>query len=122
MLASSHNLSMSDRIDSGLTFSTLTLAFTMDPSPDAGAIGMESKLPATGTTIFAVMSALSAEYDAINLSQGFPDFDPPPEVLNAAIAAVQEGRKFIGIEIDHKYFEIACKRIEEAQKQLRLFA
>lgn len=37
------------------------------------------------------------------------------------VAAVQEGRKFIGIEIDEKYFDIACKRIEEAQKQLRLF-
>lgn len=37
------------------------------------------------------------------------------------VAAVQEGRKFIGIEIDEKYFDIACRRIEEAQKQLRLF-
>jgi hypothetical protein len=37
------------------------------------------------------------------------------------VAAVQEGRKFIGIEIEPKYFDIACKRIEEAQKQLRLF-
>lgn len=38
------------------------------------------------------------------------------------VAAVQEGRKFIGIEIEEKYFDIACRRIEEAQKQLRLFA
>ena len=37
------------------------------------------------------------------------------------VAAVQEGRKFIGIEIDEKYFDIACKRIEDAQKQLSLF-
>ena len=37
------------------------------------------------------------------------------------VAAVQEGRKFIGIEIDEGYFDIACNRIEEAQKQLRLF-
>ena len=37
---------------------------------------MESKLPEVGTTIFAVMSQLSAECDAINLSQGFPSFDP----------------------------------------------
>jgi DNA modification methylase len=37
------------------------------------------------------------------------------------VAAVQEGRKFIGIEIEPKYFDIACKRIEEAQKQLRLW-
>ncbi len=42
---------------------------------------IESKLPDVGTTIFTVMSALSAEHDAINLSQGFPDFDGPPELL-----------------------------------------
>jgi site-specific DNA-methyltransferase (adenine-specific) len=38
------------------------------------------------------------------------------------VAAVQEGRKFIGIEIERKYFDIACRRIEEAQRQQRLFA
>lgn len=38
------------------------------------------------------------------------------------VASVQEGRKFIGIEVEPKYFDIACRRIEEAQKQMRLFA
>lgn len=42
---------------------------------------MESKLPDVGTTIFAVMSQLAADCDAINLSQGFPSFDPDPELL-----------------------------------------
>lgn len=37
----------------------------------------ESKLPALGTTIFTQMSALAAQHQAINLSQGFPDFDGP---------------------------------------------
>lgn len=37
------------------------------------------------------------------------------------VAAIQLGRKFIGIEIDPGYFDIACKRIEEAWKQPRLF-
>jgi methionine transaminase len=36
-----------------------------------------SKLPGVGTTIFTVMSRLAAEAGAINLGQGFPDFDPP---------------------------------------------
>lgn len=36
------------------------------------------------------------------------------------VACVQTGRKFIGIEIDPGYFEIACKRIQEAQLQMRL--
>jgi site-specific DNA-methyltransferase (adenine-specific) len=38
------------------------------------------------------------------------------------IAAVQLGRGFIGIELDPKYFDIACQRIENAQRQERLFA
>ena len=45
-----------------------------------------------GTTIFATMSALATEHDAINLGQGFPDTDGPPEVLEAAVAAIRSGR------------------------------
>ncbi|MGL4566318.1 MAG: aminotransferase class I/II-fold pyridoxal phosphate-dependent enzyme, partial [Halioglobus sp.] len=46
---------------------------------------IESKLPAVGTTIFTRMSALAAECGALNLSQGFPDFDAP-ETLREAMA------------------------------------
>jgi len=42
---------------------------------------MDSKLPETGTTIFTVMSQLAAETGAINLSQGFPEFDPDPGLV-----------------------------------------
>lgn len=38
---------------------------------------MQSKLPDVGTTIFTVMSKMAQDYGAINLSQGFPDFDCP---------------------------------------------
>src|SRR5690242_11065705 len=41
---------------------------------------IDSKLPRVGTTIFTVMSRLAAEREAINLSQGFPDFDCAPEL------------------------------------------
>jgi methionine aminotransferase len=41
---------------------------------------IDSKLPHVGTTIFTVMSRLAAEHNAINLSQGFPDFDCAPEL------------------------------------------
>ena len=41
---------------------------------------VESKLPRVGTTIFTIMSRLAAEHGAINLSQGFPDFDCTPEL------------------------------------------
>ena len=44
-----------------------------------------------GTTIFAEMSALAAATGSINLGQGFPDTDGPPEVIEAAVAAIRAG-------------------------------
>ena len=52
---------------------------------------LTKRLQGFGTTIFAQMSALAIETGAINLGQGFPDTDGPPEVLAAAIAAIQAG-------------------------------
>ncbi|MCA0175720.1 MAG: aminotransferase class I/II-fold pyridoxal phosphate-dependent enzyme [Proteobacteria bacterium] len=52
---------------------------------------LPTKLPQTGTTIFAVMSALAAEHGAINLGQGFPDFAPDPALLAAVTEAMQAG-------------------------------
>lgn len=43
---------------------------------------LTSKLPDVGTTIFTVMSQLADDCDAINLSQGFPSFDPPAELID----------------------------------------
>ena len=40
-------------------------------------MNLTSKLPEVGTTIFSIMSGMAAEYEAINLSQGYPDFDVP---------------------------------------------
>jgi len=45
-----------------------------------------------GTTIFAEMSALAVTTGAVNLGQGFPDVDGPPEIAEAAAAAILEGR------------------------------
>ena len=42
---------------------------------------LSSRLPQVGTTIFTVMSALAQQHGAINLSQGFPDFDAPADLL-----------------------------------------
>ena len=53
---------------------------------------IESKLPQVGTTIFSVMSKLAAEHDAINLSQGFPDFQPPSALVGKVTEALAEGR------------------------------
>src|SRR5215510_2108449 len=50
------------------------------------------KLAPFGTTIFTEITQLAIEHGAVNLAQGFPDFDGPPFVKDAAIAAIQEGR------------------------------
>lgn len=54
-------------------------------------IEIHSKLPAQGVTIFSVMSALALKLNALNLSQGFPDFDAPPELLEALSRATHQG-------------------------------
>ena len=50
-----------------------------------------SRLPAVGTTIFTVMSNLAAQYDAVNLGQGFPDFGCDPRLVDAVTEAMQSG-------------------------------
>jgi len=50
-----------------------------------------SKLPTVGTTIFTVMSTLAAETGAVNLGQGFPDFDCAPALVNAVTQAMNQG-------------------------------
>ncbi|HMG45570.1 MAG TPA: pyridoxal phosphate-dependent aminotransferase [Acidimicrobiales bacterium] len=52
---------------------------------------LSSRLQGFGTTIFAEMSALAARTGSINLGQGFPDYDGPAEVSEAAIAAIRAG-------------------------------
>ncbi len=51
-----------------------------------------SKLPDVGTTIFTVMSGMAAEYGAINLSQGFPDFECPDELKDLVNHYIQSGK------------------------------
>ena len=52
---------------------------------------LASKLPGVGTTIFTVMSALAAEHQAVNLGQGFPDFDCDPRLVKAVTDAMTAG-------------------------------
>ena len=60
-----------------------TLAVTAPP--------LRSRLPQVGTTIFTVMSALAQTHGAVNLGQGFPDFDCDPALLDLVNAAMREG-------------------------------
>ena len=56
------------------------------------AIKLHSKLPDVGVTIFTVMSKLAADCGAINLSQGFPDFQADASLFEASFRAMQAGR------------------------------
>jgi N-succinyldiaminopimelate aminotransferase len=62
----------------------------MSSAPDRPALA--SRLQGFGTTIFAEMSALAVRTGAVNLGQGFPDTDGPAAVIEAAVAAMRDGR------------------------------
>ena len=52
---------------------------------------LQTKLPAVGTTIFTVMSTLATEKGAVNLGQGFPDFECDPKLVGAVTDAMTRG-------------------------------
>ena len=59
--------------------------------PNLHTPALTSRLPRVGTTIFTVMSTLASETGAVNLGQGFPDFDCDPALVNAVTSAMQAG-------------------------------
>jgi methionine transaminase len=61
------------------------------PAAGAQVPRFTSRLPHVGTTIFTVMSTLAQQLGAVNLGQGFPDFDADPELLGAVDAAMRGG-------------------------------
>lgn len=64
---------------------------------------LKSKLPGVGTTIFTIMSHLAEKFDAINLSQGFPDFQPPEALLDLVTEHMRRGHNqyppMAGVEV-----------------------
>jgi methionine aminotransferase len=64
---------------------------------------LTSKLPGVGTTIFTIMSHLAEEFGAINLSQGFPDFQPPAQLLDLVTEHMHRGHNqyppMAGVEV-----------------------
>jgi methionine aminotransferase len=79
-------------------------------------IPIKSKLPDIGISIFAVMTRLANEHGAINLSQGFPDFDCDPALIEAVAQAMRAGhnqyapmpgvlalREAIAAKVEHCY-------------------
>lgn len=59
---------------------------------------------------------------ALGSDPGQTILDPFMGSGTTGVACMNLGRKFIGIEIEPKYFDIACRRIEDAQRQQRMFA
>ncbi len=59
--------------------------------PTARTPQLASRLPQVGTTIFTLMSGLAQQHDAVNLGQGFPDFDCDPLLVDAVAAAMRAG-------------------------------
>jgi methionine aminotransferase len=59
--------------------------------PEVRTPTLDSRLPGVGTTVFTVMSALAAETGAVNLGQGFPDFDCDPALIEAVNQAMRAG-------------------------------
>ncbi|WP_408953547.1 pyridoxal phosphate-dependent aminotransferase [Lysobacter sp. Hz 25] len=53
---------------------------------------LETKLPKVGTTIFTVMSQLALEHQAVNLGQGFPDFEVPARLVESLARAMKDGK------------------------------
>lgn len=64
---------------------------TLLPMPTNTTPAFPTRLPAVGTTIFTVMSNLAAEHQAINLGQGFPDFQCDPTLIEAVNQAMNSG-------------------------------
>jgi methionine transaminase len=77
---------------------------------------IHSKLPHVGTTIFTVMSRLATELNAINLSQGFPDFDCAPE-LRALVTKYMNA----GLNQYPPMAGVACLREAVAEKAAALY-
>ncbi|GGW55296.1 methionine aminotransferase [Winogradskyella epiphytica] len=93
-------------------------------------MNFKSKLPNTGTTIFTVMSALAKEHNAINLSQGFPNY-PSSQKLNDLVAeamnngynqyAPMAGNLDLRLAISHKY-ELLYKNTYHPEKEITVTA
>jgi N-succinyldiaminopimelate aminotransferase len=74
---------------------------------------ISSKLRPFGTSIFGEMTRLALENEAINLSQGFPDFDGPPDVIDAVTAAMRAGHNQYARSMGHP---LLVRAIAEKQK------
>lgn len=75
---------------------------------------ISSKLPKVGTTIFTVMSALANEYNAINLSQGFPNFSVNAKLISLIAQKMKEGlNQYAPMQGVPLLREVLCEKMEK---------
>lgn len=79
---------------------------------------VSEKLQSFGTTIFSEMSRLAHEHQAINLSQGFPDFEGPSVILDQVVRALQTGHNQYARSRGHP--ELVQSLSEQTETQLGL--
>ena len=76
---------------------------------------LQTKLPKVGTTIFTVMSQLAVEHKAVNLGQGFPDFDGPQALRDALAEAMNSAKNqyapMTGIQKLREQIAAKCERL-----------
>jgi len=75
---------------------------------------LTSKLPKVGTTIFSVMSKLAIEHNAINLSQGFPDFECSKELISLINKYMKKGyNQYAPLEGLQPLREVLAEKVED---------
>lgn len=75
---------------------------------------ISSKLPKVGTTIFTVMSSLANEHKAINLSQGFPNFDVNPKLVSLIHKKMKSGfNQYAPMQGIQQLREVLCEKMEQ---------
>jgi methionine aminotransferase len=71
--------------------SAIPTSYASHPPSPLPIRSLKSRLPEVGTTIFTVMSALAAKHNAVNLGQGFPDFECDPLLIDEVTDAMRQG-------------------------------
>lgn len=83
--------------------------------------GIRKIIPSADDHPTAKPPELAAHFIRLHTQHGETVLDPFMGRASTGVAALQLGRKFIGVEIDEDHFDIACKRIEDAYKQSDMF-
>ena len=104
-------------------FRTITDTMISVNSANAGCVTTGERLVGNdGRALHPTQKPLGIMYPLVSLvDYGETILDPFMGSGTTGVACANLGRKFIGIEIDPRYFDIACRRIEQAYKQPRLF-